>query len=498
MTYIELNGARSGPYEEFGGGFVMSSDGEHLAYAVKSQGQWCVVLDGSQKWCHSSIRFRNFGPTALATTRYLDGSGVIKVGSFTVAQLQFSPQGSVQYGVNTASGKWAVAFNGRLGAEFASTDDVKFAAGRPIYLAWRNKDSNQSVLVHGDRLLEPLEKAFPPKVSADGMHYVTVVANGNQQTLIVDGVNRKVAREILAWEIGPIGQVIYSFKVGDKLRVSFDSKDLQGEYDGVEMLKVSPDGKHFAFWAMEGATSKVITDLGSHATLDGFYFNEIESERLIFFWSEDGTKLAYTARQGSGRQSRPVLMMNGEIVPKGPGEPAAFNAGVILTGQLYQDDKRNIVGKKDQAPAVDRKVFVKCVQLIDKGCDPWTAKTLRGKPAWLDSNAGGTSLVIEGEKQGAFPGTSDELVISPDGLHHAFMVKTPEGYRAVLDGNLQSPVYQSYWALRFQRNESLVYAGLRDGQIYGVRHFIPTAVRNVPAKETATRGTKPLPTPQKK
>jgi hypothetical protein len=78
------------------------------------------------------------------------------------------------------------------------------------------------------------------------------------------------------------------------------------------------------------------------------------------------------------------------------------------------------------------------------------------------------------------------------------MVKTPEGYRAVLDGNLQSPVYQSYWALRFQRNESLVYAGLRDGQIYGVRHFIPTAVRNVPAKETATRGTKPLPTPQKK
>lgn len=468
--YIELNGKRLGPYEEFGGDIITSPDGEHIAYAAKERGQWCVVLDGVQKWCHRSLGWGRYN----VMSGLLDGSGVIRVGT-DIVRLLFSPQGSMQYSVKTTNGKWAEAVNGRLGPEFENTsDNVQFVAGEPIYIAWPKKGS--AVLVHGRRVFGPFDTVTTATVSADGLHFAAAANTASEHFLIVDGVSRRVPGKVLDWELGPNGQLIYSREAGSRVKVSFQGKDLPDDYDRVEMLAVSSDGKRFALWVTQGSTKKVITYSGAYEGFDGSYFYEIGHERYTFFWSRDGSQLAYCARQSlPGRRGQEVVLaLNGRRVA-GPGEPPAFSdkefnfLGFGVTN--YVDGARNVIGKRANAPEVDRRAFVECVQVIETaGCNPWTARMAQGKLVWLHSADNETSLVMDGHRKATYPGKTSQLFTSPDGRHYAFVVKTDSGYRVVLDGSTMSQAYDSYHSPRFQKNEAFVHVGIRNGQVYGVRY----------------------------
>jgi TolB protein len=168
--------------------------------------------------------------------------------------------------------------------DFAATDARvrTLAEGQPLYLTWSPGGERLLIHVDNDRLefwdvagegasLTPTFAAFPaPQWSGDGSNLLYAIEDGTSQQLVLADTEGNLAQEITDFE----GQITFG---------------------------LSPTGEQIAY---------AITERGlGTAAFGPLYLVEVASKRtrelsampvMAFFWSPDGTKLAYLSLDDSG------------------------------------------------------------------------------------------------------------------------------------------------------------------------------------------------------
>ncbi len=141
---------------------VFSRDGEHYAFAGRSNGKWKLVLDG------------------VAGAGYDDMS---KRG------ITFSPDSKRLAAKVFQSGKWSIMADGKQGQTYKVTGSPLFSqdSKRLLYGAQRQKDNKIILVVDGNDVGKGFENILMPTVSSDGQHVAFLATDGNGWKVFVDG-----------------------------------------------------------------------------------------------------------------------------------------------------------------------------------------------------------------------------------------------------------------------------------------------------------------------
>lgn len=455
--FVELNGQRLGPYTDLSRMFEVSPDGEHIAFAVKKEGRWHIVLDGEEKWLHAALMF-----PWCAWTPTLEGRSYIP--QTRAAVLQFSRDGKkLAHFAKLDDGKWAVFVNGRPGPGFSAVGtQLSFVGGKITYHAWLE---DEIVKVCGDTMFGPYETTWRTKLSEDGNHFCFAAKKKDLFFIILDGREQKLPGEIITYEIVPSGQLAYAYKSGKVSKVRFGAKELPGEYDEVTRITISPDGKHVAFWGRTGEKWSVVTETKKYPGFEGYYFYRSGGEEYSILWGPESKNLAYFA----GKEKDRILALNGEEMP----ETFANLPGFALTH--FVDDKGTDVGVGlMQGPHIDRQAFVKCLLLRDKvKCDPFSAVLARGELAYIEKDEKQSFMIIGRKREGPYAGIRSKLFISPDNKHYAYIVNTDKGQQVVINGKIMPPVYEAIYRPRFIDKTEFVHLGIKESKVFRVSHVLP-------------------------
>ena len=454
-VYVELNGQRLGPYSNLGRRFALSPDGEHIAIAVEKDGKWWVILDGEEKWA-----LEGFGWAWYAWTADLEGK--IFVPQTKAPVMTFSEDGKqLAYMVGTESSGWAIHVNGKPGPAFQTIYvDLKFVGDQATYQA---QSAEGEVFVFGERTFGPYDTLYRTQYSSTGEHFAFYAEKGGCSQLVVDGDEKSPSGKITGLQLGPSGEIAYSVKTDGQTSVALNGQTLPGTYDEVTQLTLSPDGKHLAFWARSGSTWSLVTDTNKLPGFDGYYYFEVGGEIYAILWDRSATSLAYFAKDGD----RTILALNGKekAMPDWPG----------LATNVYVDDRGNMVGTSLMGgPNIDREAYVECLlQSDNSGCDPLTVTLARGELAYVEKGEGKAYMVIGEKREGPYKEIVSGLLVPEDRRHYAYLVRTEQGYGAVLDGKLMERVYDAVYRPSFVGTGGFAHLGRKGDQVFSAYYPWP-------------------------
>jgi len=346
------------PYDGFGGKIVISPNGSHIAYWEKRDGQDVVVLDGKAG-----------KPYALGRSQWREVVAAIMPGIY------FSPDGArVAYAVIDPQQKQA-------------------PGPRPRYSPTKGK---QRMIVDG------IEGAWyddvdMPSFSADNLHVVYAARRGERWTVVADGKEAGSYEMIglndddqrVEWgtyrfrleDIAPIfstreGRLAYGARKGDRWSVIIDGKGGK-EYDWVNGITFSPDGKHVAYAAGLAQRAFIVED-GKEGPAHEFVRKPL--------FSPDGKRLAYVAIDGGFHR----LAVDGK------------------EGKAYQEIKAQFVQFSENSRHI---AYIA-----------------------IPANAANVQIVVHDAQEGPAGRTVGGVVLSPDGKRIAYFIRQGDREEFMFDG----------------------------------------------------------------
>ncbi len=267
---VELDGNQDQAFD-FVSDLRFSPQGDRLAYRVRADDRWTIVIDGKQATTlHQSVLDRSlrFSPDG----RRFGYVGVSGRSSYLVIDGQRAPSFELH----------------QIGGLF-SADSQRIAYGAFSKDIWT---------VIADDLQYPAHNALGaggPAFTSDSAHVAFCFRLHNKWAISVDG---EEGPHFDAIGVGPVmsptGQrIAYTAKTIDSWVAVIDG-DESRRYDAIagDSLKFSEDGSRFAYSAIVGGGALVVAD-GKENELFGAIGN-----RTITF-SRDGRRLAYAAKRGA-------------------------------------------------------------------------------------------------------------------------------------------------------------------------------------------------------
>jgi len=295
--------------------------------------------------------------------------------------------------------------------------------------------------------------------------------------------------------------VAYPAKRGKKMVVFVEGK-ASPEYDGVGRIFLSEDGAHHAYWAKkDGAYGVVVVD-GEERKVEGAALNVLEgiqmnrdgshlaylvkgagSMRMVAdgkagaefesaFWprySPDGKRLVYQARKAGGKQ---VVVIDGEVGPEydgimgGRGEIvfSADSKHTAYAGQRGDDWFPVIDGVEGKQPfkSVEQLTFS-----ADGSKIAFVGRTVEGERAVLNGVVGDPFNLVS------------RLVFSPDGKRFAYAVRrafrTPkdQDWAVIVDGTAGKTYSRVHTVAFSPDGKRLAYTAQQDDKTVAVIDDVP-------------------------
>jgi hypothetical protein len=327
------------------------------------------------------------------------------------------------------------------------------------------------------------------------------------------------------------GRVKYYAFNSDKKLLEAHGSQVLGPFDKSYATKLSPDGSHYAFQAVQGARSILVVDdkvvetpgeVGNYAVGDrGVYaysykiggkyqvrvnstdipgdFDEVTELTL----SPDGKSVAFWERRNAtwslwamGRElpgfGGYFYYVSGEkysVMWSPDSQHVAYyvrdGQGLVLDGQkldkgyrppgialqVIVDDAGRTVGTGMMSgPQVDSQALVQAVVLRDKTkCDPFTV-SLVGQALACIEKSGGTAYMHVGEKtEGPYRDVRSVVFASSNAKHYAYVVETEKGQQVVVDGALRPHIYDAIYRPEVdETNGSVAYLAVKAGNLVRV------------------------------
>jgi hypothetical protein len=387
-----IDGNKSLDYDECSD-FLFSADSRHVAYIATNSGKSVVVLDGKESDAHQAI---------------------------DRLSLRFSPDGSHLGFVAQDDSTWRVVIDQKPGAARRDVIDGKSFEFSPDGQHYRFKHRTYSGdwnIVVDDRVDDPASTPVKMAMTADWRHSAAVVRTSENEA--------------------------------SSVKVLLDGKQVGTDYAAVDLLEISPDGRHVSFViSKRGESGKN----ASHVVVDGRESPEYFRVTKLFF-SADSQHSAYVAWEDGSKQ---FVVIDGF---KGP------VCEVILGSQYEQPGAIQFRpdGSLDYYAAKDGKL----THLL---FDAATIASLPKPAAGGASAAGYAEIYAFGTvaKDGSKPAV---LTVGPDGLLYG---ATSEGgqyrygeiFRMKPDGSDYTIIHQILGPQNDGSYPSTLMVG-RDGAIYG-------------------------------
>jgi len=458
-SFVKLSGKTFGPYALVSEVVQVSRDGKHIAFVALENQTWVVVVDGAQKYTHAGLMWpwASFSPS-------LEGN--IFVPQNRAAVLQFSPDGkSIAYPAGTPDGKFAMYVNGKPGPSYPTVGaDFAFVSGRVLYTAF--PEENKIVEVDGDRVLGPYDSSSKPVVSADEKHYCFSATTGDKHMLVVDGQPREMPGLIGNYVVGNDGFVAYTYKISGKYHVRVANAELPGEFDEIQKMTISPDGKQVAFWARRGGKWTLWAMGKEFPGFDGYYIYQSGTKRYSVMWGPDSRHIAYYVRD----RHETALVLDGQKLGTSLGIP-----GTLV--QTIVDDQGGQVGSVlVGAPPVDTEGFVQALLMRGKTkCDPVSAVLMGRTLTCVEKNGAAATMHIGEKTEGPYRSIRSAPLTWDEAKHYAYVVQTEKGEQFVVDGTPTPHVYSAiYRPILDEQISALVHLAVKDGNLIRVVQPIPS------------------------
>lgn len=461
--YVELNGNRLGPYVNVSPWVRISPDQQHIAFAAQKGDLWTLVLDGVEKYSARKLLWAgaSWGP-ALESNVFSN--------EVNAAMFDFVPGGGLAYPASGDDGLDHIFVDGVPGPGFGGfSSQFEWINGAVFATGFTNE---KPTVVHGAKQFGPYDSVSYEQVSDDGQHYAQrVTAQGVSQILYDDALIQPKG-EIGSFDIGPHGELAYSYTQGDASRIVFNGQELPDTYQFVNYLAISPDGKKLAFWARKGSQWMLVAGDKAYPSARG-YFIYIAGDQYAVMWSHDSQHVLYFVRNG---KDGGIAMLDGSAL-KNSYAPAGF----MVMG-IIQDDNGEIAGEQMMGNGgIDRQGMVEAALQEGKtSCLP-ASSVLIGqtlscivRPASNDSANTGKSQqperVIYGDKEeGPYKKVASTLSATKDGKHYAYVVETDQGWQVVVDGTPRPQVFDEiYRAYINDSDNTYEFLASKGGNLYHV------------------------------
>lgn len=290
--FVVEDGRKSAPYAEVHE-LLWSPDGSILAYAARIDNDWFSVVNGKRGEPFDSVGYLRFAPDGK-TLSYAAGEGdaLIVVGTAKGSDYPqvgipvFSGDGStVGYSASGPNGAFLVV--GRRSGGSATTE-AYVEIGTPV--------GNRDGRVWACRARLKSEKEIVLVVKRQTRRYLVdkeVVQREMDMLMEEPGAAADSVSDPILNADGTL--VAYAAGKGSRKYLVIGEKRTQ-KFSTIDHLSFGPDGKTVAFRA--GQYGKQLVGVGEIRSEE---FDEVVSGPV---WSKDGTKVAFTARNGAELWSR--------------------------------------------------------------------------------------------------------------------------------------------------------------------------------------------------
>lgn len=311
--YLVIDGVKTPVYEDIARDhIVFGADSRHVAYPVRQNGKWKVVVDGTSPLFQSSVGPDCDGIMASSLKFSDDGRHVMyiaKVGEVSRLFVDHQPKtgcdGCIEAALSGGAGRYACWVKSGAGLKLIVEGDsvawwpktfpgvLRFAPGGRTwgYVGIRG-DSCFAMLEHQTVAIG--SDATGPVFSGDGGKAAFVVKQGAHWVVIADGHADEPGFDRIGR--GPFfnadgSRLLYRGRI-DKDKTQFVVDSTRGPvYDGGEDPVFSRGGHHYGYLAVRG--KKWLAVLDGH---EGQEYDEMASGSIAF--NSDGTRSAYVAAVG--------------------------------------------------------------------------------------------------------------------------------------------------------------------------------------------------------
>jgi hypothetical protein len=311
--YLVIDGVKTSVYEDIARDHIIfGADSRHVAYPVRQNGKWKVVVDGTSPLFQSSVGPDCDGIMASSLKFSDDGRHVMyigKVGEVSRLFVDHQPKpgcdGCIEAALSGGAGRYACWVKSGAGLKLIVEGDSVAWWPKTFPGVLRFAPGGQTwgyVGIHGDSCFAMLEHqmvaigsdATGPVFSGDGGKAAFVVKQGGHWVVIADGHADEPGFDRIGR--GPFfnvdgSRLLYRGRI-DKNKSQFVVDSTRGPvYDGGEDPVFSRDGHHYGYLAVRG--KKWIAVLNGH---EGQEYDEMASGSIAF--NSDGTRSAYVAAVG--------------------------------------------------------------------------------------------------------------------------------------------------------------------------------------------------------
>ncbi len=294
-------GRRLGPAFTAVGAILFSPDSRRLAYAAKRGSAWHVVVDnkigpavaavmkGTLRFDPKSLHLVYVARVGGGTRVYVDQRPSRAWRS--VAQLRVARRSRVAYAARQGS-SWRAVIDGKPGKEWEAIKDLTLGPkGRRVVFFGRRRGRWHAVM---DGITSrPYDELAGPRFNADGSRVAWAAREGNRARVVTDLrdglLHTGIRFETLRWDTA--GHLLYIARTGRRYQLIHDGR-AGPFYDAVTPPVVATGSHHWAYlarigkrwWLWLGAKSRPLPRQVSNA--------------IDLRLSPDGRRFAFVARRG--------------------------------------------------------------------------------------------------------------------------------------------------------------------------------------------------------
>jgi hypothetical protein len=315
--------------------------------------------------------------------------------------------------------------------------------------------------IYGDQMFGPYDTVWGAKISSDNKHYAFAAQKDNQYWMVTDGKEQALDGELLSYQIGPSGELVYAVDTGTAVNIVFNGKELPDSYDEVEELSISPDGQHLAFWGKTDDEWAVVKDDRVYNSINMYYYYQFGYKHYAILWGADSQNIAYfTTPEGDYAN----WALNG--IAQAPIQLSK----VTVTLYWYVNNHDLYEGEEDLfGPYINPQALV---QYLLEGApaadDPDSVQIVNGMLAYVQTEDGKYYAMVGAGKEGPYANIEGALTVSGDGKHYAYIIDTEKGQQLVVDGAVVDLAYDGIYRVQFTQDQSIAYFGKKDGKVYSV------------------------------
>jgi uncharacterized repeat protein (TIGR03803 family) len=462
---------------------LFSPDGMHLAFAAnKGPGEAVMVVDLKEGPVFDQIGYGRFSPVGhrfmyTATKggqHFAVVDGQVSPGYKLVnpSESWFSDDGKhLGILVTGSDGKQRVILDGKEGPAFQGIQKVRVShTGRVAYVVNASAtDPNDTHMVIDGEVGPKFAVIYPAIFSDDGTHVAYFAqkldrqANGGYPWVaVIDGKESPEYLKINRLILSPDGAHCCYTAMAANGRQSSTYAIVDGQkspdYADVESALYSPDGKHLAYIATTtGATGGKFVVVRDGKEEDAW--ETIDNSSLKF--SPDSQHFAYTVRQGSYGYA----IIDGQ---KSPGYGAIEQRSLTWSPELGRF-RYKIRGSTDvYSVAIGTEPLPKDAIPTQSIITPDGKHRVTVVPVKPESGQQGYNVMLDGKAVGESYSTVNQLQISNDGVHTAFLAggsqnSQKKGQFVVFDGREGQPYFRINHVMLSRDGQHVAYDGAPDG-----------------------------------